>query len=112
MEIRHFALGEHFLFDMQDRGINLVSDQRRHVFTRDADEVDVLGIDLGRPQDAAAENVGRAARVLMSARTTIEASNFGRLADSALTSAPLERPIIVGAPGVRPNSMLPASRAR
>ena len=50
--------------------------------------------------------------VLMLARTIIEASNFGRLADSAFTVAPLERPMMVGAPGVSPRSMLPASKAR
>ena len=50
--------------------------------------------------------------VLMLARTIIEASNLGRLAEIALTSAPLERPMMVGAPGVMPKSILPASMAR
>ena len=64
VQVRHLALGQHFLFDMQDRGVDLIGDQRRHVFACDADEVDVLGIDLGRAQYAAAQNVGKTAGLL------------------------------------------------
>ena len=45
-------------------------------------------------------------------RTTIEASNLFEFAKMTLTAAPLERPMMVTAPGDMPTSRLPASMAR
>lgn len=64
VQIRHLALGEHFLLDIQDRGVDLVRHQGRHVFAGDANEVDVFRIDPGGAQNAAAKQVGESARLL------------------------------------------------
>ncbi len=49
---------------MQDGRVDLVRYQGRHVFAGDGDEIHFFRIDLGRTQDAAAEQVGKAARLL------------------------------------------------